>query len=238
VHAGTPSTFRGRHHGRPFDPSVTPGWRFVTYLQNHDQVGNRAIGDRPAAGVTLGRAKVGAALLLCAPYTPMLFMGEEWGARTPWQFFTSFPDPELGAAVREGRRGEFESHGWSADDVPDPQDPVTFEQSRLDWAELDKEPHREILDWYRQLIRLRRAHTQLTDGRLDRVRCTYDEDAGWLVLYRGDLAVACNFSRERRAIPLEGAPAGVPLASEPGFVFRPGEVEIAPESVAIVTLAV
>src|SRR4051812_42583131 len=124
VHAGTPSTFRGRHHGRPFDPSVTPGWRFVTYLQNHDQVGNRAIGDRPAAGLTLGRAKIGAALLLCAPYTPMLFMGEEWGARTPWRFFTSFSDPELGAAVREGRRGEFESHGWAADDVPDPQDPA------------------------------------------------------------------------------------------------------------------
>src|SRR3954449_3995004 len=112
VHADTVSTFRGRHHGRPFDPSITPGWRFVTYLENHDQVGNRARGDRPAAGLTLGRAQIGAALLLCGPYTPMLFMGEEWGARTPWRFFTSFRDPALAAAVREGRRAEFESHGW------------------------------------------------------------------------------------------------------------------------------
>jgi maltooligosyltrehalose trehalohydrolase len=236
VHAGTLSTFRGRHHGRPFDPLVTAGWRFVTYLQNHDQVGNRATGDRATATLTPGLAKIGAALLLCSPYTPMLFMGEEWGASTPWMFFTSFPDPELAAAVREGRRAEFGEHGWSADDVPDPQDPMTFERSRLDWAELDKESHRELFDWHRQLIRLRRSRTELTDGRLDRVSCFVDEAARALVLRRGSLAVACNLAAERRSVALDGAPTGVLLASEPGFVYRDGEVELAGESVAIVTM--
>jgi maltooligosyltrehalose trehalohydrolase len=237
VHAGTPSTFRGRHHGRPFDPSVTPGWRFVTYLQNHDQVGNRAIGDRPSATLSPALLKVGAALLMCSPFTPMLFMGEEWGATTPWMFFTSFADPELAEAVRTGRRQEFAEFGWAADDVPDPQDPVTFEQSRLDWAELDKDPHQELLEWHRQLIAVRRAHPELTDGRLDQVGCTLDTEANWLVLTRTRLAVVCNLAAERQAVPVDGVPSGVALASSGGFVFRPGSVEIDGPGVAIVTLA-
>jgi len=236
VHAGTVSTFRGRHHGRPFEPSVTAGWRFVTYLQNHDQVGNRAIGDRPTESISPGLAKVGAALLLCSAYTPMLFMGEEWGAATPWMYFTSFPDAELAEAVRVGRQSEFAAHGWDASDVPDPQSPSTFERSRLDWAELDKEPHRELLDWYRQLLALRRANWELSDARLDRVRCEYDEDARWFVLYRQGVAVACNLGAERQAVRLDAAPSGVLLSSAGGFVFRPGEIELEPESCAVVTL--
>jgi maltooligosyltrehalose trehalohydrolase len=237
VHAGTVSTFRGRHHGRPFDPAVTPGWRFVGYTQNHDQVGNRALGDRPSVSLSPGLLKVGAALLMCSSYTPMLFMGEEWGATTPWMFFTSFPDDGLSVTVREGRQEEFASHGWAAQDIPDPQNPVTFERSRLDWAEADKEPNREVLDWYRHLIRLRRSRSELTDGRLDRVAVDYDEDARWLVLYRDRVAVAVNLAAQRQALPLTGAPTGVLLASTGGFVFRPDEVELEPESVAIVTLA-
>jgi maltooligosyltrehalose trehalohydrolase len=163
-------------------------------------------------------------------------MGEEWGAATPWMFFTSFPDQELAAAVRDGRRGEFESHGWAAEDVPDPQDPTTFEQSRLDWAELDKEPHLELFEWYRQLISLRRQRWQLSDARLDRVKCDYDEDKRWFVLYREGLAVAANLADERQAVPLSGAPSGVQLASAGRFVFGPGMIELEPESVAIVTL--
>jgi maltooligosyltrehalose trehalohydrolase len=236
VHADTVSTFRGRHHGRPFDPSLTPGFRFVTYLQNHDQVGNRATGDRPSATLSPGLLKVGAALLLCSAYTPMLFMGEEWGAATPWLFFTSFPDEQLADAVRTGRRGEFAAHGWAADDIPDPQDPTTFERSRLDWAELDKDPHHELLDWHRQLIALRRDRWELSDARLDRVKCDYDEDARWFVLYRGAIAVVCNLADRRQPVPLAGAPSGVLLSSAGGFVFRSGEIELEPESVAIVTI--
>jgi maltooligosyltrehalose trehalohydrolase len=240
VHADTVSTFRGRHHGRPFDPTLTPGFRFVTYLQNHDQVGNRATGDRPSATLSPGLLKVGAALLLCSSYTPMLFMGEEWGAATPWLYFTSFPDPQLADAVRRGRQQEFApvnetQDGWEASQVPDPQDPTTFERSRIDWAELDKEPHAELLDWHRQLIALRRNCWQLSDARLDRVRCEYDETARWFVLYREGIAVVCNLGAARQAVPLDGSPSGVLLASSGGFVFRSGAVDLEPESVAIVT---
>jgi maltooligosyltrehalose trehalohydrolase len=214
-----------------------PGHRFVTYLQNHDQVGNRATGDRLSASLSPGLLMIGAALLLCSPYTPMLFMGEEWGAATPWQFFTSFPDPKLGAAVRDGRRSEFAAHGWGADEVPDPQDPATFERSRLDWAELDKDGHRELLDWYRRLIALRRTHAELGDPRRDRIQTCYDESRRWLVVYRERLAVVVNLADTRQAVPLDRHPDGVLLASRPGFVFRPEEIELDAESVAIVTLS-
>ena len=237
IHAGTWSSFRGRAHGRPVDTGVHPGYRFVTYLHNHDQVGNRAAGDRMSSYISQGLLMVGAALMLSSPYTVMLFMGEEWGASTPWQFFTSFSDPGLAQAVRDGRRQEFAAHGWGADDVPDPQDPATFERSRLDWAEVDKNGHRELLDWHRRLIALRRAHPELCDPRRDRVRTTYDEDARWLVLYRDRIAVVCNFAADRQPVPLDGRPDGVLLASAGGFVFRPEEIDLDGESVAIVTLA-
>jgi maltooligosyltrehalose trehalohydrolase len=237
IHAGTWSSFRGRAHGRPVDTGVHAGYRFVTYLHNHDQVGNRAAGERMSTYVSQGLLMVGAALLLCSPYTVMLFMGEEWGARTPWQFFTSFPDPGLAQAVRDGRREEFAAHGWSEDDVPDPQDPATFERSRLDWGELDKDGHSELLDWHRRLIALRRANPELSDPRRDRVRTTYDEDARWLVLYRDRIAVVCNFAGERQSVPLDAHPDGVLLSSAPGFVYQPDEIELDGESVAVVTLA-
>ena len=237
IHAGTWSSFRGRAHGRPVDTGIHAGYRFVTYLHNHDQVGNRATGDRMSSYVNPGLLKVGAALVLCSPYTVMLFMGEEWGAQTPWQFFTSFPDPALAQAVREGRRREFAAHGWSADDVPDPQAPATFERSRLDWAEVEKDGHRDLLDWHRRLIALRRIHPELSDPRRDRVRTTYDEEAGWLVLYRGRIAVVCNVASRRQAVALDGQPDGVLLTSAGGFVFRPDEIELEGESVAIITLA-
>jgi maltooligosyltrehalose trehalohydrolase len=152
-------------------------------------------------------------------------------------FFSSFPDPDLAEAVRRGRRDEFAAHGWPPEAVADPQDPATFEASRLDWAETDKDNHQELFGWYRQLIDLRHSRVELTDGRLDRVRCEYDEDERWFVLYRGQVAVACNLGRQRRSVPLAAAPTGVLLASVPGFVFRPGEIELDPESVAVVTLA-
>jgi maltooligosyltrehalose trehalohydrolase len=176
----------------------------------------------------------GAALLLCGPFTPMLFMGEEWGASTPWQFFTSFPDRRLGAAVRDGRRAEFAAHGWDADDVPDPQATSTFERSRLDWAELDKDTHRELLDWHRELIRLRREHAELTDPRLDHVRCAWDEARRWFVLHRGNLAVVCNFGGEPVEVPVANGVTDVLLASDPAVEARTGSLALPPEAVAVV----
>src|SRR4051812_9089028 len=133
-HDGSYSTFRGRSHGRPVDAASVPGWRFVASLQTHDQVGNRATGERLSALVSPGLLACGAALLLTSPWTPMLFMGEEWGAGTPWQFFTDHTDPALAEAVRQGRRSEFGAHGWAASEVPDPEDPETFRRSKLDWS--------------------------------------------------------------------------------------------------------
>jgi maltooligosyltrehalose trehalohydrolase len=202
LHDGTYSTFRGVDWGRPVDPARHRGHSFLAYTSNHDQVGNRALGDRPSAILTPGQLAIGAALTLCSPFTPMLFMGEEWGASTPWRYFTDHPDPVLAEAVRSGRRHEFEGYGWDTDDIPDPQDPATRDVSVLDWSEPDREPHHAILDWYAALGRLRSAEPDLTDDHLDRVEVDYTDD--WFVLRRGTIVVAANLSTEPIHLPLTG----------------------------------
>ncbi|MBO0772122.1 MAG: malto-oligosyltrehalose trehalohydrolase, partial [Actinobacteria bacterium] len=184
-HDGGWSSFRGRSHGRPVDVTRTGADRFIGYLQDHDQVGNRATGDRISARLPPGLLRAAAGLVLTAPFPPMLFMGEEWGASTPWQYFTDHPDPALASAVASGRRAEFAAHGWAAADVPDPQDEATFRRSKLDWAEPGRSPHRELLGWYRELIALRKARPELTDQRLDRVAAEFGERGRWLVVRRG-----------------------------------------------------
>ncbi|MFI9510865.1 malto-oligosyltrehalose trehalohydrolase [Nocardia sp. NPDC052566] len=211
-HAGTYSSFRGRIHGRPIDTGLVPASALLAYTCTHDQVGNRALGDRPSAYLTDGQLALKAALVLLAPYTPMLFMGEEWGARTPFQFFTSHTDPVIGAATAAGRKAEFAEHGWSAEEVPDPQDPQTFSRSKLDWAEPGKPGHARLLACYRDLIALRRNRSELTDPWLPHLGVEYDEDAGWLVLRRGGLRLAYNLAPNPVTVPVTGA---VLLAWEP-----------------------
>ncbi|WP_067454153.1 malto-oligosyltrehalose trehalohydrolase [Actinomadura macra] len=194
VHDGAMSSYRGRCHGRPVDVHITPAHRFLSFLQNHDQVGNRASGDRIGATLSPDRLKIGAALLLLAPFTPMLFMGEEWGASTPWCYFTDHVDPRLARAVSEGRRREFARHGWTGG-VPDPQAVDTFRRSVLDWAEPGRDPHRDLLDWHRALIGLRRARPELTDPRLTAATVEVvenGEDERLLTMRRGGLCVAAN----------------------------------------------
>ncbi|HSK26753.1 MAG TPA: malto-oligosyltrehalose trehalohydrolase [Jiangellales bacterium] len=234
-HAGTWSSFRGRSHGRPVDVDRLPGWRFLGYLQDHDQVGNRAVGDRVSATLSPGRLACGAALVLTSPFTPMLFMGEEWGAGTPWQYFTSYRDV-LGRAVSEGRRREFGEHGWSATDVPDPQDPRTVDRSRLDWTEPVRSPHAELLAWHRDLIRLRSTIPDLADPWLGPVQVTHDARAGWLTVRRGGFRVACNLSGQEQVVPLDAAVTGVTLAWTPAAA-EGGGLRLGPESVAIVSVA-
>jgi maltooligosyltrehalose trehalohydrolase len=214
-HDGAWSAFRGRTHGRQVDVFRVPAHRFLGYLQNHDQIGNRATGDRISAALPPGLVKVAAGLVLTAPYTPMLFMGEEWGAGTPWQYFTDHADPRLARAVADGRRAEFAAHGWGRVDIPDPQDETTFLCSKLDWSELDREPHRELLGWYRELIALRRARPELTDPRLGRVRVDYDEAARWLVVRRGRLRIVANLGPGSPRIPLDRPAIAVLAASDP-----------------------
>ncbi|WP_326792877.1 malto-oligosyltrehalose trehalohydrolase [Streptomyces sp. NBC_00841] len=201
-HNGTYSSFRGRTHGRPVDIARTAATRFVGYAQTHDQIGNRALGDRLSASLSPGLLACAAALVLTGPFTPMLFMGEEWGARTPWQFFTDHTDPALAEAVRSGRRREFAAHGWAADDIPDPQDPATRDRSCLDWTEPEREPHARIQAWYRELIALRRAMPDLSDPDLASVKTAFDEQARWLAYRRGDLRIAVNLDEKPATIPL------------------------------------
>jgi len=196
-HDGTYSSFREREHGHPIPPQV-PTFRLVTFAQDHDQIGNRAIGDRLAATLDEDRLALAALLTLASPFTPMLFMGEEWGASTPWQFFTSHPEPDLGKATAEGRITEFEKMGWDPDVVPDPQDPATFERSRLDWSEPypDDEAastlHTRLLGVYRELAALRRAHPELTDPRFASLAAESSESPRWFRLRRGDLEIVVN----------------------------------------------
>ncbi|GIG24344.1 malto-oligosyltrehalose trehalohydrolase [Cellulomonas denverensis] len=230
VHEGGHSTFRGRDWGRPV-PDGVDGHRFVVFGSDHDQVGNRALGDRPSDRLDDDALAAEAALIVLSPFTPMLFMGEEWGARTPWLFVTDHPEPELAEAVRQGRSAEFGSHGWATmygrtDDeftVPDPQAAESLERSRLDWAEPALPGHRRLYDWYRRLIALRREVDDLGSGDRSRTALTWDPAAegsggtaedhspeaardrawrSWLVLHRGDARVVINLSGDEQTVPL------------------------------------
>ncbi|MDT0389356.1 malto-oligosyltrehalose trehalohydrolase [Streptomyces sp. DSM 41921] len=229
-HDGSYSSFRERHHGRALDRTRVAGHRLLGYSQTHDQVGNRAQGDRLSALLSPGLLACAATLVLTAPFTPMLFMGEEWAAGTPWQFFTDHTDPELADAVRRGRRREFAAHGWKEEDVPDPQDPATRDRSCLDWSEPEREPHARMLDWYRRLLALRHEQPDLTDPDLADTKVAHDEERRWLAFRRGDVLVAVNLAPEPAELPLGVPHARVLAAWEPveppgadGVVRLPGE---------------
>ncbi|WP_308015420.1 malto-oligosyltrehalose trehalohydrolase [Streptomyces huiliensis] len=231
-HDGTHSSFRGRPHGHPLDPATTPAHRLLGYAQTHDQIGNRALGDRLAARLSPGLLACAAALVLCAPFTPMLFMGEEWGARTPWQYFTDHTDPELAEAVRRGRRREFAAHGWPAEDVPDPQSPATRLRSCLDWDESHRTPHAELLAWYRQLIALRHTEPALTTPDWTDTAPTATPDR-CVTFHRGPLLIAANLARTPAELP-------VPPTTRVLAAWRPlpppderGLLHLPPESAAI-----
>lgn len=204
VHAGTWSTFREQVWGAPV-PEQTDRRRFVVFTQNHDQVGNRGMGDRPDASLPAGVVAGGAAILLLSPFTPMLFQGQEWGTRRPFQYFTDH-DAELGAAVTEGRLAEFSGHDWEAiygpdPAIPDPQAVGTFEASKLDWAEPERAEHRRMLDWHRRLIELR---DELLDGGRSpmpggTVRADHGED--WFRMANGPVTVLINHGDRAVRVP-------------------------------------
>ena len=240
LHYGTFSTFRARTHGRPIDTAKTPAWRLVVANQNHDQIGNRAIGDRLSATLDEGQLSIAAVLTLTSPFTPMLFMGEEWGATTPWQFFTSHPEPELGEATAAGRIAEFERMGWDESVVPNPQDPSTFANSKLNWSELyaaepdgESARHARLFALYRDLIRLRRERAALTDPRFGEISTEFDEEARLFVLNRGELSVVINFAAEARTLPVVGEPASLLLATDDAVTLSPDELALPAHTAAI-----
>jgi len=230
VYDGCYSAFRKRRHGR--EPRGLSGVNFLAYLQNHDQVGNRAQGDRSAHLMDIARLKIAAALVLMSPFVPLLFQGEEWAASSPFLYFTNHRDGRLGEAVRQGRRREFAGFGWKPEDVPDPQAPETFLRSKLKWNEIAEAPHREMLEWHRTLIRLRRENPAVTRTPLEDTKVQFDDRARWLSVQRGPISIVGNFADTENVVPC--AEGRVLLASR-GTGRGPGQVTMPPVSVAIVT---
>jgi maltooligosyltrehalose trehalohydrolase len=233
VYAGNPSSHRQRRHGRP--PHDVPGWRFVVAAQNHDQVGNRATGNRLIHLTSPGRAKIAAGLLLSAPFVPMLFQGEEWGASTPFLYFTAHDDETLGAAVREGRRKEFATFSSAPGEVPDPQAPETFECSRLRWTELNESDHADLLEWYRALLAFRARHSSLRDGNYRDAYVSVNEETSQLTIRRGPILIVCNLGAARATMPAAGS-RRLLLASEPDVALVGDAVNLPAEAIAMLEL--
>lgn len=210
VFTGQYAPHRRQRHGRK--PTGVAPEQLVFCTQNHDQVGNRAGGERLSMLLRMDQLKAAAALLLLSPYTPLLFQGEEWGAQTPFLFFTNHQDPELARAVTEGRRREFAAFNWDAQVVPDPQADSTFTRSKLQWDELADPVRRDLWDWYRGLIALR--HARSPDARHDS-EIQVDESAQWLTMRVGRTFVACNFHSAAQRVPFPPGPWERVLATSP-----------------------
>lgn len=203
IHEGNHSTFRGQDWGAPIDPETDlyDAHSFVVFLQNHDQVGNRATGDRIGHSIPPAAQAAAAAFYLLSPYTPMIFMGEEWNASSRFPFFSHL-GPELGPLVTEGRAREFAEMEWEGT-VPDPQAETTFANSALRWEEVSQRPHQRMFDWYRLLIRLRRELPGAMDPSLKSTHVEIlDEDT--LVMRRPGFTVAVTRAEREVRIPLAG----------------------------------
>ncbi|HET6568760.1 MAG TPA: malto-oligosyltrehalose trehalohydrolase [Rhodothermales bacterium] len=216
-------------HPRGTDPAGLPLDRFILCIQNHDQIGNRASGSRLSTDASPAAFRALSAVLLFAPETPLLFMGQEWGATTPFQYFTDH-EPKVGSLVSEGRRKEFAAFASFAGDVPDPQDPETFYRSKLNWDELDEPVHARILQLYRDLLALRpKLHGGFeANGSVD----------GGLVLRRGQHTLLAAL-RGNVTLPMPGhapvlfhseedryAERARPPVLQDGSVFFPGPAAV------------
>jgi maltooligosyltrehalose trehalohydrolase len=232
VYDGCYSVYRRSVHGRP--ATGLSGTQFVGCLQNHDQVGNRAFGERTGRLLSLDLLKIGAALVLTSPFVPMLFQGEEWGASTPFLYFTDHQESDLGEAVKRGRQKEFAAFRWEPEKIPDPQAEKTFLQSRPNWDELHQEPHNRILDWHQSLIKLRRRLPDLTDGRMEKICVSYDEIQKWLIMTRGSVVVACNFSQVPQSVSwADVKDKKMVLCSKKGLLAKEDTLLLPEETVAI-----
>jgi maltooligosyltrehalose trehalohydrolase len=232
VYDGVYSKFRNRVHGRR--ANNLSQHRFVGYIQNHDQVGNRAVGDRIVEIAGFDRAKIAAAIVLMSPFIPMLFQGEEWAVSSPFLYFADHDDPELARLVSEGRKSEFLVFGWDPQSIPDPENRETFSRSKLKWDERGEGEHAEMLDWYRALICLRRGLTSLNDGEPGNTRVLYSNEEMWFSMERGDVTVNCNLgATERRfAVPPDRQ---IVLGSRGVSSVNDGFTTVPPDTVIIIT---
>ncbi|MGB0063964.1 MAG: malto-oligosyltrehalose trehalohydrolase [Terracidiphilus sp.] len=230
VYDGIYSKYRKRVHGKP--AGALSQHHFLGYMQNHDQIGNRAVGERISHIAGIDRAKIAAAIFLLSPFVPMIFAGEEWAASTPFQYFAGHEDKELARLVSEGRKREFAAFGWAPETIPDPESRRTFEASKLDWSEASHGEHAEMLEWYRTLIRLRRTKPCLNHGAPNNIRVTFDEEELDLRYERGTIAVLCNLGAQNASFPVPKSSALI-LASRPTIRLTEGTAELPPDSVAV-----
>jgi len=201
---GQHSTYRGRKYGER--PNTTDGRKFVVCAQNHDQVGNRMLGDRLSTLVAYDKLKLAAAAVVLSPFIPMLFMGEEYGEKAPFLYFTSHSDADLIEAVRKGRLEEFDDFDWEGE-PPDPHDESTFERSRLRWESVEHDEHRMLRQLYRELLRIRRETPALRKLDLSVVETQADDERMTLIVKRENALVAFNFSEHAVTVALRFAAA-------------------------------
>ena len=225
IYDGIYSQYRNRIHGRP--ASSLAQHRFLGYIQNHDQIGNRAVGDRISHVAGLDRAKIAAAFVLLSPFVPLIFQGEEWAASSPFQYFANHHDPELARAVSKSRKEEFTAFWWESSSIPDPESVTTFEASKLKWNEVSAPEHSEMLAWYRALIRLRRTNPCLNDGAPGNTVVTFDEHENWIRMQRGTTTLICNLGASERAFPVSPE-SKVLLSSRDMFENIGGQVKLTP----------
>jgi maltooligosyltrehalose trehalohydrolase len=232
VYDGIYSRYRRCIHGRP--TNALSQHRFLGYIQTHDQVGNRAVGDRISHIAGMGRAKVAAALYLLSPFVPMIFQGEEWAASTPFLYFADHDDPELARAVSEGRKKEFAAFGWDPASIPDPESHTTFAASTLRWEEVKDGNHADMLSWYKALIQLRRTTPCLNDGNPGNVKVTFDEQAKWLRMDRGTMSVICNLGDRDQTFSVTNE-SSLCLASNRAAQVSQSKLVLPPDSVAVLS---
>jgi maltooligosyltrehalose trehalohydrolase len=200
LYAGQYSKFRQKHYGS--SSKQIPAKRFVVYAQNHDQIGNRRVGDRLSQSLSFGQLKLAAGIVLLSPYIPLLFMGEEYSERAPFEYFVSHGDPSLVEAVRRGRKGEFAGFGWTGD-IPDPQSEATFLDSKLHWDLQTVGNHRVLWHFYQELLRIRRTVPPLAELDKNAVEVTSFADEKVLLVRRwkasSQVLIVCHFCQ----IPIE-----------------------------------
>jgi maltooligosyltrehalose trehalohydrolase len=232
VYDGEYSHYRKRHHGRPVEG--LSAHHFLGFIENHDQVGNRATGTRLQNIVGMDCAKVAAGILLTSPFVPMLFQGEEYAASTPFLYFADHEDAEMAKAVSEGRKKDFAAFGFADKEVPDPEARETFDRSKLDWGEIDQGGHKEMLQWYRSLIHLRRRSISLNDGDMGHTKIRYSEEKRWLAMDRGGVQVLVNLGHEDANFDL---PEGfrVALVSREGLNSNAGAIVLPPNTLMILS---
>ena len=233
VYDGIFSHYRNRMHGRAV--GNLSQHRFLGFIQNHDQVGNSAVGARVGQTVGADRAKIAAALVLLGPFVPMLFQGEEWDAASPFQYFADHKDKELAQQVSEGRKREFMAFGWDPVTIPDPESRDTFLRSKLNWDELPKPDHAGMLLWYRKLIELRHSTPCLNNGEPGNTAVAYSEEQKWIRMTRGSIVVACNLNGETQSVPIDRS-AKLMFGSRNDVAVEEDRLNLPPDSVAILRI--